>query len=300
MKLALPYLALLALGLGFPSLAGDYLLGVGLSFLMWVALAQSWVLLSGMTGYISLGHAAFYGLGGYVMALLWLVWPPWLAVMLAGAAAGLFALLVGYPCLRVRGPYFVILTFGVAEFVKYCVVAIEAGLGKTGRLLFGAPSVESLYFVMLGLAAAATLAVLWVRRARFGVALRAIREEETAAESIGIPVAAAKLAAFVLSAVIPGMVGAVMVLRSTYFDPLQVFNPMTSFTIVTIAIIGGNDDAPGPLLGALFLIGLTELLWANAPQLYAILLGILLIGFVLLAPDGLAGRIRAGLKRRAA
>lgn len=292
MKVAAAFAAALALGLAYPALVGDYLLGVGLSFLMWVALAQSWVLLSGMTGYISLGHAVFYGLGAYVMALLWMVLPLWLAIPIAGLAAGLLALVLGYPCLRVRGPYFVILTFGVAEFVKYVVVAIEAGLGKSGRLLFGGPSLETLFTIMLVLALVATAATYLVRRSRFGVALRTIREEETAAETIGISTARIKAAAFVLSALIPGMVGAVMVLRSTYFEPLQVFNPFLSFTIVTMAIIGGSDDAPGPLLGALFLVGLTELLWANAPQLYMIILGALLIGFVLFLPEGLAGRLR--------
>ncbi len=295
MKVAAAFLAALALGLAFPALVGDYLLGVGLSFLMWVALAQSWVLLSGMTGYISLGHAVFYGLGAYVMALLWTVLPLWLAIPIAGLAAGLLALVLGYPCLRVRGPYFVILTFGVAEFVKYVVVAIEAGLGKSGRLLFGGPSLESLFTIMLVLALVATAATYLLRRSRFGVALRAIREEETAAETIGISAARAKVLAFLLSALIPGMVGAVMVLRSTYFEPLQVFSPFLSFTIVTMAIIGGSDDAPGPLLGALFLVGLTELLWANAPQLYMIILGAMMIAFVLFLPEGLAGRL---LRRR--
>ncbi len=293
MKVAAAFLAAAGLGLVYPFLVGDYLLGVGLSFLMWVALAQSWVLLSGMTGYISLGHTVFFGLGAYVMALLWQVLPLWLAIPAAGLAAGLLALLSGYPCLRVSGPYFVILTFGLAEFVKYIVVAIEAGLGKTGRLLFGGPSLETLFTTMLGLALAATAGTYLLRRSRFGVALRAIREEETAAETIGISTAGAKATAFLLSALIPGMVGAVMVLRSTYFEPLQVFNPFLSFTIVTMAIIGGSDDAPGPLLGALFLVVLTELLWANAPQIYTILLGVLLIGFVLFLPEGIAGRLRS-------
>ena len=85
------------------------------------------------------------------------------------------------------------------------------------------------------------------------------------------------------------MVGALMALRSTYFETLQVFNPLLSFTIVSMAIIGGSDDARGPLLGAGLLVILSELLWANAPQLYLIILGILLIGFVLTVPYGIVG-----------
>ena len=284
--------AVLALAVLTPFVAGPYLVGVALDLLMWIALAESWILLSGMTGYISLGHAVFFGAGSYVMVLCWGMLPFWLVVPLAGLVAGLLALCVGYPCLRVRGPYFVILTFGVAEFVKFVVVSIEAGLGKAGRLLFGTPSLETLYFVMLVLATAAVVIAYLVRRSRFGAGLRAIREDEDAAETLGVPTTRLKLWAYGLSAAIPGMVGAVMVLRSTYFEPLQVFNPVVSFTIVSMAIIGGSDDAPGPLMGALFLVVLSELLWANLPELYMILLGMLLVGFVLGAPDGIYGWLR--------
>ncbi len=280
-----------------PAVGDAYLIGLGLSLLMWIALTESWVVLSGMTGYISLGHAVFFGAGAYVMVLTWGQLSFWLAVPLAGLAAGLLALLVGYPCLRVRGPYFVILTLGVAELVKFVVVNIEAGLGKAGRLLFGAPGLDQLFYVMLGLAAAAVILAHVVRGSRFGSGLRAIREDEVAAETLGISATRFKLAAYVLSALIPGMVGAVMVLRTSYFEPLQVFSPVTSFTIVSMAIIGGSDDAVGPLLGVLFLALLSELLWANAPELYMIILGLLLVGFVLGAPEGVHGLVRKAWRR---
>ena len=131
--------AMLLLLAALPLIAGPYALGVGFQLLMWIALTQSWVLLSGLTGYVSLGHAVFYGLGGYVTVLSWQALPLPVAVALSGAVAALFALAVGYPVLRVRGPYFVILTFGLAEFVKYIVIDIEAALGKFGRLMMGAP-----------------------------------------------------------------------------------------------------------------------------------------------------------------
>ena len=287
------FLVIVAAAAWLPNFTGPYVLGVALSLLMWIALAESWVVLSGMTGYVSLGHAVFFGAGAYVMVLGWPELPLWLAIGLSGVAAGLLALVLGYPALRVRGPYFVILTFGLSELVKFVVVNIEAALGKSGRLLFGTPDLAALYHVMLALAAAAVAIAYLVRRSRFGAGLRAIRENEEAAETLGVAVGLWKLAAFALSAVVPGMVGAVMVLRSTYFEPLQVFSPVTSFTIVTVAIIGGSDDAPGPLLGALGLVVLSELLWANAPQVYMILVGLLLIGFVLWLPEGLWGRLSA-------
>jgi branched-chain amino acid transport system permease protein len=227
------------------------------------------------------------------MVLLRDILPMWIAVSLGGVTAGLLALLVGYPCLRVRGPYFVILTFGLAELVKFIVVNVEARLSRFGRLLFAAPGIDQLYYVMAALAGVSMLLVYLVRRSRFGAGLRAIRENEEAAETLGVSVARFKILAFALSAVVPGMVGAIVVLRTTYFEPLQVFNPIVSFTIVSTAIVGGSDDAPGPLYGASFLVILSELLWANAPQVYMILLGLLLIGFVLWAPEGIHGRVQA-------
>ncbi len=282
-----------------PQFTGDYLLGVALSFLMWVALTQSWILLSAMTGYISLGHVVFYGVGAYIMVLCFSSLPFWLSVLLAGVCSGLMALLVGFPCLRVRGPYFVILTFGLAELAKFIVISTEAALGKFGRLLLGVPKLDQLYFVILALAAISIVITYFVRRSRFGAGLRAIREDEQAAETLGIDVARFKVLAFAASAVIPGMVGAVMVLRTSFFEPLDVFNPIISFTIVSIAIIGGGDDAPGPLYGACFLVLLQELLWANWPEIYMIIMGTLLVGFVLWAPEGIHGRI-ALLRRRLA
>ena len=282
-----------------PLFGGDYFVGVVLTLLMWIALTESWVVLSAMTGYVSLGHVVFFGVGGYVMVLTFGVLPFWASVLASGAVAGALALLVGYPCLRVRGPYFVILTFGLAELVKFIVINTEAALGKFGRLLFGGPQLAELFYVVLLLAAISMAITYILRRTRFGAGLRAIRENEEAAETLGVNVAGFKVLAFALSAIIPGMVGSVMVLRTTYFEPLDVFNPITSFTIVSMAIIGGGDDVPGPLYGACFLVVLQELLWANWPEIYMILLGALLIGFVLGAPDGIHGRI-AALRRRMA
>lgn len=274
-------------------LAGEYWVSVGSDIATWIALTESWILLSGLTGYISLGNATFIGAGAYVFILLWGKVPIWLGLMAAGGSAGLVALVVGTPCLRVRGPYFVILTLGVAEFVKYIVVNIEASLANFGRLVLGGPDIYTIFYLMSGFAALAYLFAHLVRRSRFGLGLRAIREDESAAETSGVPVTALKVAAFASSAVIPGVVGALSVLRSGYFEPLQLFNPLQSLTMVTMAVIGGSDDAPGPLFGVVLLVLLSELLWANAPEAYLVILGLLLVVFVLGAPDGVYGRLQA-------
>lgn len=285
--LALAGVALFAL---LPLVVGPYALGIGLGLLMWIALAESWAMFSGLSGYISLGHAVFYGVGAYATVLLWQVVPLWLAIPLSGVAAGLLAVCLGWPCLRVRGPYFVILTLGVSEFVKYIVISTEAALGRQGRLLIGTPSLTILFEAMLVLAVVSMIVLYVVRSSKLGAGLLAIREDEVAAEAVGVNATALKLLAFTLSALIPGMVGGLMILRSTYFEPLQAFSPTTSFTIVTIAILGGTDEVPGPLLGAVLLVLISELLWARAPEVYMIILGVLLVAFVLFLPEGLLGR----------
>ena len=283
-----------------PFVANDYLVGTGLTLLMWLALTQSWCVLSKMTGYVSLGHVVFYGLGAYLMVVSWQQLPFVLVILFAGLLAAAFAALVGLPVLRVRGPYFVILTFGLAELVKFSIMAAESASGTASRILFGTPDLVVVYFLMFALALLATGLLTWVSRSRFGHGLRSLRENEEAAETLGVPVVRFKLLAFVLSAAIPGMVGAVMALRSTYFVVGGVFDPMISITVIAMAILGGGDNARGPVLGVVFLFALQELLWAHAPLLYMIILGAILITFVLVLPNGLVGLPEAWARRRAA
>jgi branched-chain amino acid transport system permease protein len=282
--------ALLAVAL--PWLGNDYFTGFGFTLLTWIALTESWIIISGMTGYVSLGHVVFVGLGAYIAALTWTLVPLWAILPLTGLSAAILAVLVGYPCLRVRGPYFVILTFGVSELVKFIVVNIESAMSMSGRVLFAAPDVDELFFLSLGLAWASIVLAFLVRDSRFGFGLRAIRENEEAAETIGVAVSAFKLTAFVLSAIIPGVVGALLIMRSTYFEPLEVFNPQTSVLIVTMAVIGGSDRPIGPLLGVGFLVVLQELLWAHLSQLYMIIVGALLISVVIWMPGGITMRLQ--------
>lgn len=287
---ALPILFGVA-GISLPFWGSNYLLGVGFALCSWIALVQSWTVLSAMTGYVSLGHAVFYGLGAYVVALSWGAVPMAVGLLLAGLVAGIFALVVGMPVLRVRGPYFVILTFGLAELVKYLVIILESELGSFSRLMFGAPDLIWLYAAAFGLAAIGTVGAIVIRRSRLGRGLLALRENEEAAETVGVPVVRLKLIAFALSAVIPGIIGGLAAMRTTYFEPMQAFDPTVSFTIVTMAVVGGSDDARGPLLGAAFFTLLSEILWARLPQAYMVVLGILLILFVLFIPRGLAGMV---------
>jgi branched-chain amino acid transport system permease protein len=283
------WIGLGAVAFVLPQFGGDYALGVAFNLAMWIALTQSWSILSALSGYVSLGHALFVGVGAYATVLLIDAWPLPLALAAAAVAAFVLALAIGAPVLRVRGPYFVILTFGISELAKFIVMRVETALGQFSRLIFNAPPVKTLYLIMAALACAATLAAVIVRGSKFGHGLIAIREDETAAEAVGVPVARLKTLAFALSAVIPGAVGGLVALRTSYFEPAQAFDPAVSFSIVTMAVVGGSDDFRGPLVGAVFFVGLSETLWARFPQFYMILLGAALILFTLFAPKGIMG-----------
>lgn len=278
-----------ALALALPAFASDYAVAVAFNLAMWIALIESWAIISSLAGYISLGHAVFFGIGAYVTVLTCDIWPLAASLAAAAAAACCFALLIGGPALRVRGPYFVILTFGISELVKFVVIRIETELGQFSRLLFNAPSVSTLYVTMAAFACVSILIAVLTKRSKFGQGLIAVREDEIAAEAAGVPVASLKTAAYALSAAIPGAVGGLAALRTTYFEPSQAFDPTVSFTIVTMAVVGGSDDFRGPIVGAAFFVALSELLWARFPQFYLILLGAALIIFTLFAPKGIIG-----------
>lgn len=271
-----------------PLFTSDYIVAVLLNILMWIALTESWIILSGYTGYISLGHAAFFGFGAYLMALLWRKLPFFAIVPLGGLSTMILAFAIGFPCLRIRGPYFVILTLGLSEFAKYLVINYEVNVsGTVGRILLGAPGLHTFYYSMLVIAGLGVAAAWWIRNSRFGMGLQSIKEDEEAAESLGIHTSFYKWLAFGLSAFFPGLVGSVMALRWTYIDPYTVFNPVVSFQIIVIAFLGGMTDVKGPILGAIILTLISEVLWAKYPYYYMIILGVILIILVYFLPSGI-------------
>jgi len=282
-----------------PLAASDYYVSVLLDLLMWIALTESWIILSGYTGYISLGHSAFFGLGAYLMAMVWTQIPFLLAVFLAGLFSAGFACLIGFPFLRVRGPYFVILTLGLTEITKYIFINLEIKLGGTvGRILMMTPGLHTLYYSVLVVTVLATATAYFVKNSRFGTGLFSIKEDEEAASALGINASFYKWMAFGLSASFPGMVGAILALRRSYIDPYTVFNPMVSFQVIVMALLGGSEDVEGAMLGAVMLTLISEALWINYPYYYMIILGVVMILIVKFMPLGILFPIKQRLLRR--
>ena len=278
--------------LAAPHALSAYHRSLTLAILADVALAVSWAFFSGPTRYLSLATGAFFGAGAYATAVVMgrLPWP--LPVLVAAGVAAAMALVVGTLALRLRGPYFAVFTFGLAELAKHTLIWYETGVtGTVGRLLLNPPGTITLYYTVLGIAALAVATAVGLPRSRWGVALIGIGADEERAETLGIDTTRIKIGAFALSAAFMGAVGGAMAPRWTYLDP-QVFNPLVSFQTVIMALLGGAGTVVGPVLGAVFLGLLSEALLLRFRYFYMLSLGLVLILVVLLLPAGLAGLLR--------
>ncbi len=272
-----------------PWLLSDFHLSLLLTCLMYAGLAVSWSMFCGATNYLSLATAAFFGIGAYVTAWGVETLGYFPAVALGGFAAAAFAALVGAAVLHLRGAYFAVITFGLGELVRHAITYYEKTFMHTvGRIITEAPEATTVYFTVLGLAAAAVGAAIAVRDSRLGLALRGIGQDEGRAQTLGVNTRAAKIAAFTLSAFFAGALGAAMAVRWTYIDPPTVFNPFIGFQTVLIAMIGGAHTIIGPLVSSVIFSVLTEFLRLQFPYAFLILLGTLLIVLVLYLPGGFA------------
>jgi branched-chain amino acid transport system permease protein len=280
-----------------PQVLGPYYRSLALAILADVGLAVAWAFFSGPTRYLSLATGAFFGAGAYTTAVVLgrLPWP--LPVLAAAAVAAAMALLVGTLALRLRGPYFAVFTFGLAELAKHTLIWFETSItGTVGRLLLSPPGPVALYYTVLAVAALAVTTAVALPRSRWGVALIGIGADEERAETLGIDTTRVKIAVFALSAAFMGAIGGAMAPRWTYLDP-QVFNPLVSFQTVIMALLGGPATVAGPILGAVFLGLLSEILLVKFRYLYMLTLGLVLIVVVLVLPGGLSGL--AGRRRPA-
>jgi branched-chain amino acid transport system permease protein len=286
--------AILALAV-YPILGTGYGTRSVLQVFMWIALAGSWNIISGLTGYVSFGHVAFFGAGAYTAGILiasvgW----PWPAAALAGGgAAALLALGIGGPCLRLKGPYFAIAMLGLNEVLRALVSYFERLTGGGNGLSL--PTLDAtvpVYYAMGLTAAAVTLGARLIIGSRFGLRLMTIREDEVAAEAMGIPTFRHKLVAFLLSAIGPGIAGALTARDQGYIEPLSVFPLATTITMIVMTLFGGKGTVWGPVLGAVVLFVAQELVWARYPYVHPLLFGAIIVGVVLAMPRGVLGLLQ--------
>ncbi|HET6366439.1 MAG TPA: branched-chain amino acid ABC transporter permease [Pseudomonadales bacterium] len=287
-----PALALTLLVLSvYPLWATGYGVRAMLQLFMWIALAQSWNLISGLTGYVSFGHVAFFGMGSYTTAILvvkGMAWP--LAAVAGGVMAVVLAFVIGWPCLRLKGPYFAIAMLGLNEVLRVIASYFEGLTG--GGLGLSLPTLDAsvrIYYAMGLVAVAVTALTYLIVTSRFGLRLMTIREDEVAAEAMGINTFRYKIYAFLLSAAAPGIVGGLAARDMGYIEPISVFPLVTTITMIVMVLFGGKGTIWGPVLGAVILFTFQELVWAHFPHAHQVLLGAIIVTVVLVMPRGILG-----------
>ncbi len=271
------------------------------------ALTVSWNILGGYSGYVSFGHVAFVGAGGYTTALLLqqMGWSPLLTTPLAGILAALLAFIIGYPCLRLRGPYFSLITLIIALAVKVVVINLP-GLNIAAGLFITAPADNILtsrlilYQSMLVILIFTVIVAYLVENSRFGIGLKAIREDEEVASTQGINTTTLKLSAFVLSAGLAGLAGGIYSWYQGFLFPDPMFSINLTVLVVLMALVGGTDSWVGAISGAVLISIIRELLNLSIGSTVSqIVFGILLVVTILFLPHGLLGWVKLKARSKA-
>jgi branched-chain amino acid transport system permease protein len=279
-----------------PLVGSDYAVSFSIQLLIFLVLAYSWNLIGGYTGYTHFGQVAFFGIGAYVGSLLIFHWNvPWYLAALAAALAGaITALPLGGAMLRLKGPFFAIGMFGLARVLEAFALGFDGiTQGGTGIYLKPLNDLKSLYYVVAAVAAVMMLLTWRLDNSRLGLKLLAIREDENAAESLGIPTTRLKIGAFVASAVAPAAMGCLYAVYLGFIDPPTAFASNIELTTIAMVLLGGMGTVLGPLLGAIVLSVVNEVLWANYPQVYLASVGVIVLLAVLFTPRGL---VNIGMK----
>jgi branched-chain amino acid transport system permease protein len=305
----------------------DYVFFAGYIVLQYIVLATAWNILGGYCGYVNFGSAGFFALGAYssvffytvgqslddlfsdrTAGLLHYIFPIPLPVLIlfGGVVAGLVGLGTGYLTLRLRGVFFAIATLALAVVLETLVVNWEFVGGSRGAYVippnsipvFG-PYIQYLFVLMLVLVIAALTTARLIERSRLGAGFATIRDDELAAEACGVPTLRLKLIATVVSGAFMGMAGAPFPFYIGYVDPGSAFNLSYAVNSIAMPMIGGTTSWLGPLIGAILLGTLQQLATVTISSVANLLIvGLLLIGFVIVAPNGIVGLVQAWTRKK--
>jgi len=291
--------ALLLLALMAPVMS-DYALEIGFRLLLLVALAEAWNLMAGYGGLVSLGTASFVGVGAYVLTgavnKAGLHWA--LALPLGGLAGALLALVVSRAVFRLRGLYFTVGTLALAEALRLFMVNFAPFGGATGLFLaVDPPGLQGLFGVALSVLVVTTVVMEVATRSRFSILLRTVRDDEDAAAQVGVRPFRIKLITFMLASFLMGLAGAAQGLKLGAIEPYGMFGMNWTVTVLSVVVIGGQGLRAGPVVGAVFVVALAELL-ADWPAVHLAITGVILIAVIRFAPQGLVGLGLALLRRR--
>jgi branched-chain amino acid transport system permease protein len=292
-------ICLLAISL---AVTNEYYLFAGYVVLQFVVLATAWNILGGYAGYVNFGTAAFFAVGAYSTVILYKTLPLPLPAMMAvgGLIAGLIGLGTGYLTLRLRGVFFSIATLALAIVLQTLVVNWDFVGGSRGVYIIRPASVllfptyiHYLFALILGLAVAAVLIARTIENSSIGRGMAAIRDDELAAGCCGVPTLRLKLLATTLSGALMGMAGAPFPYYVTFLDPSSAFNLSYAVNSIAMPLIGGTTSWIGPVIGALLLGIIQQVTTVTiSSELSLLIVGILLVVFVTVAPNGIIGLVQ--------
>ncbi len=295
---AITVLVLMAVMATLPLWASRYVVLMIMLFGLYLSMAQMWNLLAGYAGLISLGQQIFIGLGGYILAVLTLNfhWPAWLSILAGGVGSVFFALAICIPIFRMSGVYFSIGTWIVAEalliwFSNWDYTKKGMGLFIKAAYRF---SINQIYYAAVGLGLASVALVYLLLRSRLGLGLMAMRDDEQAAEGVGVDCFRAKLICFLIAAFVTGVAAGLLYLNQVFIQPFKAFGIEWTVRLCFIVIIGGIGTIEGPIIGALIFVMLQQY-FAEYTGISLILLGSVSIVTMIVMPKGIMGTIQEKL-----
>jgi branched-chain amino acid transport system permease protein len=287
----------------------DYVFFAGYTVLQFIVLATAWNILGGYTGYVNFGSAAFFALGAYATVFLHKFYPlpiP-LLIVVGGVVSGIVGLGTGYLTLRLRGAFFAIATLALAVVLQTLVVNWDYVGGSRGAYIIRpndiaviGPYVQYLFLLMLALVVIALTTARGIERSQLGYGFATIRDDELAAEASGVPTLRLKLVATTLSGVLMGMAGAPFPYYIGYLQPSSAFGLEYAVNSIAMPMIGGTTSWVGPLIGAVLLGSLQQIATVTISSAVNLLIvGLLLVAFVVIAPNGIIGLVQNWTRGRA-
>jgi branched-chain amino acid transport system permease protein len=293
--IALPVIVVLG---AVPWLGDDVIVQFGISVLLVATVAQAWNIIGGFAGYVSFGNSVFYGLGTYGTAIAMVQFNQsfWLSLAVGAGLATLCALLLGIPILRLRGPYFAIATLGLSAAMGAVFANLPIAGANIGLILPLTRADPMFYELSLGLLVASTGTVALIAGSRFGMALIAIREDEDAADAMGVNTTLYKVLALVMSALFTAIAGGIHAYWITFVDPASAFDLTLNVRMVIMAVFGGPGTVLGPVIGAFILSAIYEYLSSSISTAAALLFGAVIVLAVVFMPKGIID-LAGGLRR---
>ena len=302
-------IAAAALVFGGARLIGnDYVFFAGYTVLQFIVLATAWNILGGYTGYVNFGSAAFFALGAYATVFVHKTYPlpiP-LLIVIGGAVSAVVGFGMGYLTLRLRGAFFAIATLALAVVLQTLVVNWDYVGGSRGAYIIRpnevaliGPYIQYLFLLMLALVVIALTTARGIERSQLGYGFATIRDDELAAEACGVPTLRLKLIATTLSGGLMGMAGAPFPYYIGYLQPSSAFGLEYAVNSIAMPMIGGTTSWVGPLIGAILLGSLQQIATVTISSAVNLLIvGLLLVGFVIIAPNGIVGLVQDRLRAR--